>query len=152
MLFIISSAKYKRSNSKRLVCVSNACKCSHILDQQECRRTELGYDYRGDVSTSASGRECNAWDNLGHRSCRNFPETPDRERPWCFTNITFDVWEYCDIPFCKRESSNTKQLCEKINPPRNSFTESGIIQLNCLFLRNRLQPLKPNMAKLRPLL
>ena len=74
-----------------------------VTEQQECRRTELGYDYRGDVSVSASGRECNAWDDLGHRSCRNFPDTPDRVRPWCYTNITFDLWEYCDIPFCKRE-------------------------------------------------
>ena len=45
------------------------------------------------------------------------PETPDRERPWCFTNITFDVWEYCDIPFCKRESNNTEYFSENIDQP-----------------------------------
>ena len=69
-----------------------------LAAQQDCRVTEVGYDYRGDISVTAGGQPCK-----NGTLCRNSGDTPDKERPWCFTDSIADEWEYCDIPFCKRK-------------------------------------------------
>ena len=68
-----------------------------FVAQQDCRVTEAGYDYRGDISVTSAGVPCEN-DTL----CRNSADTPGRERPWCFTDEAVDEWDYCDVPFCKR--------------------------------------------------
>ena len=50
---------------------------SLFVAQQDCRVTEAGYDYRGDVSITRTGVPCEN-DTL----CRNSADTPGRERPW----------------------------------------------------------------------
>jgi hypothetical protein len=71
-------------------------------------------DYKGSISTTVDGDECQAWSvqypwrhdyhpdsmvdyGLESNYCRN----PDiDERPWCYTTNPEKEWAYCDIPFC----------------------------------------------------
>ena len=67
---------------------------SLFVAQQDCRVTEVGYDYRGDVSVTRTGVPCEN-DTL----CRNSADTPGRERAWCFTDEAVDEWDYCNVFF-----------------------------------------------------
>lgn len=70
-----------------------------------------GEDYRGTVSRSASGFECQRWSHQvllkmsdfpelmgGHNYCRN-PGGSDSQ-PWCFTSNDKVLKEICGIPKC----------------------------------------------------
>uniref|UniRef100_H2YMJ2 Plasminogen n=1 Tax=Ciona savignyi TaxID=51511 RepID=H2YMJ2_CIOSA len=73
------------------------------------------FSYRGPVSVTQTGINCQMWDynrphshiytssrfpnkGLGyHTQCRN----PDGDRrPWCFTNNPAVPWDYCNVPVC----------------------------------------------------
>eukprot|EP00092_Neocalanus_flemingeri_P024752 GFUD01026841.1.p1 GENE.GFUD01026841.1~~GFUD01026841.1.p1 ORF type:complete len:501 (+),score=103.73 GFUD01026841.1:277-1779(+) len=77
--------------------------------------SKRGADYRGSESRTKSGLECLAWTTLDrtlhtvtvdrypdtglgeHNYCRN----PDGSKQvWCYTSLTKDAFDYCDLPAC----------------------------------------------------
>jgi len=74
-------------------------------------------DYRGTISITSSGRECQQWSSqevLTHRYsaenypysgldenfCRNPNPDEDHQDAWCFTTDPSVEWEHCDVPLC----------------------------------------------------
>ena len=88
-----------------------------MIAAANCKLTEIGADYRGNMNTTKSGYTCQRWDTqkphkhesntpetkphsgLDHNYCRN----PDQEPmgPWCYTTTPGKRWEYCNIKLCK---------------------------------------------------
>ncbi|XP_029449955.1 plasminogen [Rhinatrema bivittatum] len=91
---------------------------------QECEEDCMhcsGRNYRGNISKTESGLECQHWalqKPHGHGYIPlNFPEkdlkmnycrNPDGEpRPWCFTTNSSKRWEFCTIPRCSTDPPTT---------------------------------------------
>ncbi|XP_028652793.1 plasminogen [Erpetoichthys calabaricus] len=84
---------------------------------QECK-TNNGFDYRGTMSKTASGKTCQPWASttphkpnitpathpkadLVSNYCRNPDNDPNS--PWCYTTDPATRWEHCSIPDCNEE-------------------------------------------------
>ena len=113
------------------------CEC---LLWTECRRTQLGREYMGTLSTTANGKTCQAWaSNTPHEpklsvqddanypdgsraAARNYCRNPDSDPvgPWCYTTDPDVRWEMCYVPHCCTFNiyatlsilSNVIQLCK----------------------------------------
>jgi len=85
-------------------------------DPETCGCEEVKQsDYRGTVSKTAAGVECQRWDSQEphkhSRTRKNYPEmglsenycrNPDGEAKgtWCYTTDPEIRWQYCDVPIC----------------------------------------------------
>ena len=91
---------------------------------KECRDSEQGIDYIGNLATTRSGKTCQRWDsNFPHSpnsaiKGENFPEKslamagnkcrdPENENYlWCYTTDPGTRWDKCDVPMCDGKSFN----------------------------------------------
>lgn len=84
----------------------NVSSCDY--DGDDCATSECfthdGFDYRGTVDRTRTGKRCVVWSKLGifepglgeHSFCRNYN---GRKQPWCHTDVdNVSEWEYCNIP------------------------------------------------------
>ena len=96
---------------------------------QECGCNEVNQaDYRGTISITVSGVECQAWSSQSPHSHTRTPErysnsgldsnycrNPDGEaRAWCYTTGS-TRWEYCDVPSCSTVVSPTHTPSTKVS-------------------------------------
>ena len=99
-------------------CIGDDCpSCpENVAPRRTCgTKSKSQSDYRGDISWSESGHQCDMWirnagaqalgftpesfpwDGLFGSFCRN--PNNEREKAWCFVGNT--TWEYCQVPDCK---------------------------------------------------
>ncbi|XP_056018012.1 uncharacterized protein LOC125671577 [Ostrea edulis] len=112
-----------------------------VLAVKNCKISSEGMDYRGNISTTVSGKSCQRWDSQTPNShdyadtlpgnasyhenyCRN-PWAGEVAGPWCYTMDNDTRWELCDIPYCARDCKKTKEGLEYSG--NISITNSGKI-------------------------
>ncbi len=97
-----------------MVCVSNPAECGCDDVNQE--------DYRGTISTTEDGIECQAWNAMTphqhedtpsaypyHDLTENYCRSPTGGIPWCYTTDPNVEWGYCRIPSCPTETIVTSE-------------------------------------------
>ncbi|CAM9358488.1 unnamed protein product [Lampetra fluviatilis] len=90
------------------------CPEGNANDKEACY-DGIGEDYRGRVSTTRLGIQCQRWDSKSpHKPIidvknypkagleRNFCRNPDNDRhgPWCYTTDLEQEWDYCGLKPC----------------------------------------------------
>ncbi|KAM4617640.1 prothrombin [Discoglossus pictus] len=89
-----------------------------------------GENYRGNISVTKSGRDCQYWSsNFPHRTkyndnthsnaslTQNFCRNPDNnpKGPWCYTRDPTKRWEECVVPVCGKPGQTTvEQIVQKV--------------------------------------
>lgn len=78
-------------------------------------------DYRGTISTTVDGDECqnwsNQWPHIHNYTPQNYPElksnycrNPDHSsHPWCYTINPQKRWGWCDVPLCPESQQQSKE-------------------------------------------
>jgi len=104
-----------------------------------CKQDLIGEMYRGNISQTRGGIKCQKWSSQSpHRHglkpqshpnkglIENYCRNPDKESegPWCYTTDKKKRWDYCDVPFCKRECR--KDAMGKMYRGKVNVTKSGI--------------------------
>uniref|UniRef100_A0A8C3QNK6 Receptor tyrosine kinase like orphan receptor 1 n=1 Tax=Cyanoderma ruficeps TaxID=181631 RepID=A0A8C3QNK6_9PASS len=121
-----------------------------------------GVDYRGTVSATRSGRQCQPWNsqyphthtftaarypelNGGHSYCRN--PGNQKDAPWCFTLDENFKSELCDVPACAEIPGNVWQLLTILFP----FNLQVVCCKNILILFMLIQDFPTGKASSPPL-
>ena len=86
-----------------------------------CKATTLGTEYAGTLSTTSTGKICQAWTAqtphvpnsvitnsdfpdgsmaAAENFCRNPTSDTGPNGPWCYTMDPGTLWEYCNVSFC----------------------------------------------------
>ena len=121
VLLVYSTVKFYPSPQADISYVSDLCSGT---GSSQCRLTQRGVEYTGNLSLTMSGTTCQRWDshtphahvnvwayrfpenNISKASnyCRN--PSNDPRGPWCLTEDPCVYKEYCRVPHCspcKRE-------------------------------------------------
>ncbi|EMP30325.1 Plasminogen, partial [Chelonia mydas] len=108
-------------------------------DETDAENTDCvvdnGKDYRGTITTTASGKTCQEWSSQKPHSHeyftpvthpqagleKNYCRNPDGDinGPWCYTTDPRKAWEYCEITECRNYS--LKSLVSPIYAFENVF-------------------------------
>jgi len=96
------------------------------VSSAKCKLTPGGHEYRGTVSVTKSGKQCQAWSsNTPHEPhssitddqfpdgsivaasnyCRN-PSDTYTAGVWCYTVDPDTRWELCDVPMCGKSAAD----------------------------------------------
>ena len=111
------------NNQVKLELLRHFFESPHVLGPTGCKWTKLGTEYSGTLSTTSTGKTCQAWTaQTPHKpnseiTNSNFPEgwmaaaenycrNPNNATsgPWCYTMDPGTTWDYCNVTFCGQSS------------------------------------------------
>ncbi|KAL3788689.1 hypothetical protein HJC23_001888 [Cyclotella cryptica] len=92
-----------------------------MIDKTQCGSYAVRQaDYRGEISTTVDGDECqnwsDQWPHVHNYTPKNHPElksnycrNPDHSsHPWCYTTNPEKRWGWCDVPLCPENQEQSK--------------------------------------------
>ncbi|VDI27633.1 Hypothetical predicted protein [Mytilus galloprovincialis] len=105
---------------------------------QQCIMNPRGANYGGNISKTRSGRTCQAWGvqtPQKHKFSKkladqkNYCRNPDNEPygPWCYTTDAKKRWEYCAIPYCRKEIRRTKRNVQVLKRAKRSADDDLLL-------------------------
>ena len=121
-----------------------------LAKSDSCRTTEKGIEYTGTISSTHTGRACQAWSaqsphthtfnkpylflDVTLANAQNYCRNPggDRQHPWCFTTDPYQTWDYCDVPWCSscEWTYFTHFMDDGLSPPPNKKITQDRVCMN----------------------